>query len=142
MIEHVARTPAALGRQSRDVEAALTRLVDTATRQARGELEPSPQYRIDELARLSSTTTRNIRSYREKGLLPPPRHVGRLSLYGDEHLTRLALINSMLGRGYSMAHIDEMLTAWRSGKQVSDILGLEPALAAAWQIPAELTPTA
>ena len=33
---------------------------------------------IDELARRAGTTTRNVRSYQTRGILPPPRMVGRV----------------------------------------------------------------
>src|SRR5690349_10951820 len=35
------------------------------------------EYRLDDLARISGVTARNIRAYRERGLLDPPRRVGR-----------------------------------------------------------------
>ncbi|GAC69622.1 MerR family transcriptional regulator [Gordonia soli] len=130
-LERAVRSPARVGRQSREVEATVTRLVDSAVRQARGERPPT-EYRIDELARAAGTTTRNVRAYRERGLLPPPRRVGRLALYSDDHLGRLKLIGSMLERGYTSAHIDEMLTALRDGRQLSDILGVETEVADAW----------
>ena len=41
------------------------------------------EYRIDELARLAGTTTRNIRVYRDRGLLHPPLRVGRIALFND-----------------------------------------------------------
>lgn len=34
------------------------------------------EYRIDELAHAAGTTSRNVRAYRERGLLPPPRKRG------------------------------------------------------------------
>jgi DNA-binding transcriptional MerR regulator len=90
------------------------------------------EYRIDDLARLAGTTTRNIRVYRDRGLLHPPLRVGRLALYNDTHLTRLRLISSMLDRGYNIAHVREMLTAWEQGKDLGDVLGLETAIAGTW----------
>jgi DNA-binding transcriptional MerR regulator len=56
----------------------------------------SGEYRIDDLARLAGTTTRNIRVYRDRGLLPPPLRVGRIALFNDAHLTRLRLITSSI----------------------------------------------
>ena len=85
----------------------------------------SGEYRIEELARLAGTTTRNIRVYRDRGLLHPPLRVGRIALFNDTHLTRLRLITSMLDRGYNIAHVHEMLSAWEQGKDVGDMLGLE-----------------
>jgi DNA-binding transcriptional MerR regulator len=90
------------------------------------------EYRIDDLARLAGTTTRNIRVYRDRGLLHPPLRVGRLALFNDTHLTRLRLITSMLDRGYNIAHVREMLSAWEQGKDLGDVLGLETAIAGTW----------
>ncbi|PRC46096.1 MerR family transcriptional regulator, partial [Mycobacterium sp. ITM-2017-0098] len=92
----------------------------------------SGEYRIDELARLAGTTTRNIRVYRDRGLLHPPLRVGRIALFNDTHLTRLRLITSMLDRGYNIAHVHEMLSAWEQGKDLGDMLGLESAIAGSW----------
>ena len=90
------------------------------------------EYRIDGLAREADVTTRNIRAYQERGLLHPPRRSGRLALYDDSHLARLRIIASMLERGYTTAHITEMLTAWEHGKDLADVLGLEKALITPW----------
>ena len=92
----------------------------------------SGEYRIDDLARLAGTTTRNIRVYRDRGLLHPPLRVGRIALFNDTHLTRLRLITSMLDRGYNISHVREMLTAWEQGKDLGDVLGLETAIAGTW----------
>ena len=92
----------------------------------------SGEYRIDDLARLAGTTTRNIRVYRDRGLLPPPLRVGRIALFNDTHLTRLRLITSMLDRGYNIAHVREMLSAWEEGKDLGDVLGLETAIVGTW----------
>jgi DNA-binding transcriptional MerR regulator len=89
-------------------------------------------HRIDDLARLAGTTTRNIRVYRDRGLLPPPLRVGRIALFNDTHLTRLRLITSMLDRGYNIAHVREMLSAWEEGKNLGDVLGLESAIVGTW----------
>ena len=67
--------------------------------------------------------------YRDRGLLPPPLRVGRIALFNDTHLTRLRLITSMLDRGYNIAHVREMLSAWEQGKNLGDMLGLESAIA-------------
>jgi DNA-binding transcriptional MerR regulator len=90
------------------------------------------EYRIEELARMAGTTTRNIRVYRDRGLLHPPLRVGRVALFNDTHLTRLRLITSLLDRGYNIAHVREMLSAWEQGKNVGDMLGLESAIAGTW----------
>jgi DNA-binding transcriptional MerR regulator len=89
-------------------------------------------YRIDELARAAGTTVRNVRAYQDRGLIPPPRREGRAGVYGDGHLARLRLIGSLLERGYTLANIAELLSAWERGQDVGSLLGFETALAARW----------
>ena len=89
-------------------------------------------YRIDELARLAGATVRNIRAYQDRGLIPPPRREGRVGLYSEAHLARLRLIGQLLGRGYSLANIGELLEAWEGGQELGDLLGLEAALTEPW----------
>jgi DNA-binding transcriptional MerR regulator len=116
-------------RGSRDViETAVSQLFDAAVHPH--GVDASGEYRIDDLARLAGTTTRNIRVYRE--LLHPPLRVGRLALFNDTHLTRLRLITSLLDRGYNIAHVNEMLSAWEQGKDLGSVLGLESAIAGTW----------
>jgi DNA-binding transcriptional MerR regulator len=125
------RAPRQIRRSSRDVvENAVTQLFDAAV-QPHG-VAASGEYRIDELAQLAGTTTRNIRVYRDRGLLHPPLRVGRIALFNDTHLTRLRLITSLLDRGYNIAHVHEMLSAWEQGKGVGELLGLESAIAGSW----------
>ncbi len=125
------RAPRQIRRSSRDVvENAVTQLFDAAV-QPHG-VAASGEYRIEELAQLAGTTTRNIRVYRDRGLLHPPLRVGRIALFNDTHLTRLRLITSLLDRGYNIAHVHEMLSAWEQGKGVGDLLGLESAIAGSW----------
>ncbi|MUL81220.1 MULTISPECIES: MerR family transcriptional regulator [unclassified Mycolicibacterium] len=125
------RAPRQIRRGSRDViETAVSQLFDAAV-QPHGAAA-SGEYRIEELARLADTTTRNIRVYRDRGLLHPPLRVGRIALFNDTHLTRLRLITSMLDRGYNIAHVHEMLSAWEQGKDIGDVLGLEDAIAGSW----------
>lgn len=111
------------------IEAAVKQLL-TATIPAprHRSAEPGHTYRVDDIARAAGTTVRNVRAYQERGLLHPPTRVGRASVFDDTHLSRLKLITSMLDRGYTSAHILEMLTAWEHGKDLADVLGLETAL--------------
>jgi DNA-binding transcriptional MerR regulator len=125
------RAPRQIRKGSREViETAVSQLFDAAV-QPHG-VEASDEYRIEELARMAGTTTRNIRVYRDRGLLHPPLRVGRIALFNDTHLTRLRLITSLLDRGYNIAHVHEMLSAWEQGKNVGDMLGLESAIAGSW----------
>src|SRR5579875_2508980 len=132
VLTNLRRAPGRVRRQSREfIESAVSQLFDAAVRQPHG-LPVSGEYRIDDLARLAGTTTRNIRVYRDRGLLHPPLRVGRIALFNDTHLTRLRLITSMLDRGYTIAHVREMLGAWEEGKNLGDVLGLESAIVGTW----------
>lgn len=132
VLANLRRAPKRVRRQSREViETAVSQLFDAAVRHPHGS-PVSGEYRIDDLARLAGTTTRNIRVYRDRGLLPPPLRVGRIALFNDTHLTRLRLITSMLDRGYNIAHVREMLSAWEEGKNLGDVLGLETAIVGTW----------
>jgi len=90
------------------------------------------EFRIDELARHAGTTVRNVRAYQDRGLLPPPRRVGRVGIYDDAHLARLRLVNQLLERGYKLANIDELVTAWEQGHNLGELIGLEVALTGPW----------
>src|SRR5918997_1057500 len=83
---------------------------------------------IDELARLAGTTARNVRLYQERGLLPPPERRGRVGLYGPSHLERLRLVLALIGRGYPMAAIRELLEAWAERRSLGEVLGFEEVL--------------
>ncbi|HEY4378322.1 MAG TPA: MerR family transcriptional regulator [Acidimicrobiales bacterium] len=87
---------------------------------------------IDELARQAQVTSRNVRAYQERGLLPGPRKVGRTGYYDETHVARLRGITSLLGRGYSLAAIGELLTTWERGEDVAQLLGLEEAVGRPW----------
>jgi len=84
---------------------------------------------VDELAARAGTTVRNVRMYQERGLLPPPRREGRKGVYTGEHLRRLRLVLSMLGRGYPLTAIRELVEAWEDRRSLGDVLGFEEALA-------------
>jgi len=88
---------------------------------------------IDELAREAGTTVRNVRVYQDRGLLPPPERRGRLGLYGPDHLRRLRLVLRMLGRGYPLAAIRELVEAWEDQRDIGSVLGLEEVITAPYQ---------
>ena len=85
-------------------------------------------YRLSELATASGVSARNVRAYRERGLLDPPRREGRAAFYDDHHLAQLRTINELLGKGYTSAHILEFFESMRRGHNLADILGLQQAL--------------
>ncbi|WP_072803055.1 MerR family transcriptional regulator [Rhodococcoides yunnanense] len=90
------------------------------------------EYRIDDLAHAAGTTTRNVRAYRERGLLPPPEKRGRVGIYDDSHLARLRLIDILLQRGFTTSHIGDFITGWENGKDLAEVLGLQTAVTAQW----------
>jgi DNA-binding transcriptional MerR regulator len=83
---------------------------------------------LDDLAQISGVSARNIRAYRERGLLDPPRRVGRSAYYDDYHLSQLKTISQLLRRGFNSAHIAEFFTSMRQGADLADILGIQRAV--------------
>jgi DNA-binding transcriptional MerR regulator len=64
---------------------------------------------IDELARAVGMTVRNVRAYASRGLMPPPRLVGRTGYYADEHVSRLTLVRELLAEGYTLAAVERIV---------------------------------
>ncbi|MDQ2826845.1 MAG: MerR family transcriptional regulator [Actinomycetota bacterium] len=87
---------------------------------------------IDELARRSGVTSRNIRAYQTRGLVPPPQMTGRVGYYDSGHLARLKYIAGLQERGFSLAAIQALLDAWDEGRDLTDVLGFEEVLTAPW----------
>lgn len=98
---------------------------------AREQLE-AMEYTIDELARAADTTVRNVRAYQDRGLMDPPERRGRVGIYTQAHLGRLKLISHLLGRGYTLANVQELLRALVDGQELRAILGLEKAINSPW----------
>lgn len=86
------------------------------------------EYRLDDLARVSGVSARNIRAYRERGLLDPPRRIGRSALYDDYHLAQLQTINELLRKGFTSVHIAEFFTSLRDGGDLGELLGIQRAI--------------
>ena len=100
------------------------------------------EFTIDELARTANTTVRNVRAYQDRGLLAPPEKRGRVGFYSEDHLSRLKLIGQMLGRGYTLNNIQEMLDAIDKGYDLRQLLGLTHAITSPWtdEIPKNFNP--
>lgn len=64
---------------------------------------------IDELARETGLSVRNIRSHHARGLLPPPEVRQRVGYYGPEHVGRLRLIQELQGEGFNLKGIQRLL---------------------------------
>jgi DNA-binding transcriptional MerR regulator len=90
------------------------------------------EFTIDELAHRAGTTTRTLRLYQTKGLLPSPRIVGRVGYYSDMHTNRLRMIERLQKRGFSLAGIAELFRIWQEGKSLDELLGIEAAIVARW----------
>ncbi|MFM0553821.1 MerR family transcriptional regulator [Paraburkholderia sediminicola] len=93
---------------------------------------PRNEYTVDELARVTDTTVRNVRAYQDRGLLAPPEKRGRVGVYDDTHASRLKLINHLLARGYTLANIQDLIMAVDEGHDLRSILGLETAIGGRW----------
>lgn len=111
----------------------LRRLAGADGRAALSEAEQETrEFTIDELARTAKTTVRNVRAYQDRGLLPPPERRGRSGIYSDVHLARLRIIGQLLKRGFTLANIRDLITAWEEGRDLNDILGLEVVVTSPW----------
>jgi DNA-binding transcriptional MerR regulator len=76
---------------------------------------------IDELARETGMTVRNIRAHQSRGLLPPPEVRARTGYYGREHVSRLRLIRDMQAEGFNLKAIERLVAvADDGGQQVID----------------------
>jgi len=64
---------------------------------------------IDQLAASVGMTVRNVRAYSSRGLIPPPRLVGRTGYYGEHHERRLRLVRDLLDRGYTLSAVEKAL---------------------------------
>ncbi|MGI8709758.1 MAG: MerR family transcriptional regulator [Acidimicrobiales bacterium] len=71
-------------------------------------MEPG-EVTIDQLAVEADMTVRNIRAHQSRGLLPPPRLVGRTGYYGPGHLRRLRHIKALQDEGLNLRAIAHAL---------------------------------
>jgi len=86
---------------------------------------------IDELARRTGMTVRNIRAHQSRGLLPAPEVRGRTGYYGDEHVARIELIRDMQSEGLNLEAIRRMLEG--VGGASSEMLDFTRALRAPFE---------
>jgi DNA-binding transcriptional MerR regulator len=104
------------------------------------EEELDRELTVDELAARVGMTVRNVRAYAARGLLPPPRLVGRTGYYGRQHVARLLLVREMLAEGYPLTMIERTL-ANAPESASSATLALHRALLAPWLPPEPETTT-
>lgn len=81
------------------------------------------EYRVEELAAEAGVSVEALRSYQSKGLLPPPRHEGRLAIYGEDHAERLREILDLKLQGYSLRMIAHLLSAPSAASPDVPVLG-------------------
>ncbi|HTU14836.1 MAG TPA: MerR family transcriptional regulator [Solirubrobacterales bacterium] len=75
---------------------------------------------IEDLAARTGMTVRNIRAHQSRGLLNPPRVVGRTGFYDEEHIGRIALIRELQEEGFNLEAIKRILD--RAGGSSGDLL--------------------
>jgi DNA-binding transcriptional MerR regulator len=84
------------------------------------------EYTVVELADAAGMTARNVRAYRQRGLLDPPRLAGRRGSYGPAHLGQLRAGHALRARGLSLSQIAVALRE-REGELALELLLTEPA---------------
>jgi DNA-binding transcriptional MerR regulator len=94
---------------------------------------------IDELASRAELPVRTLREYHSMRLLPPPERRGRIGVYGAQHVERLALIGRLQRRGYSLAGIKDLLSAWEAGGDLTTLLGVDSGPAVTDETPLRIT---
>src|SRR5919201_1122770 len=86
---------------------------------------------IDELARRSGMTVRNIRAHQSRGLVPAPEVRGRTGYYGDEHVARIELIKELQADGFNLDSIRKLLES--AGGSSSEVLNFSRTLRAPFE---------
>jgi DNA-binding transcriptional MerR regulator len=83
-------------------------MADSGAKTAKNGAEGA-ELTIDELARKSGMSVRNIRDHASRGLLPPPEVRQRTGYYGPEHLERLKVIKELQSEGFNLKGIKKLL---------------------------------
>jgi DNA-binding transcriptional MerR regulator len=82
--------------------------------------EHIPGVTIDELARRTRLTVRNIRAYQSRGLVPPPELRGRTGYYGEDHVARIELIRELQSEGFNLEAIKRLIEG--AGGETEEVL--------------------
>lgn len=85
----------------------------------------SAQLGIDEFAAQVGMSARSIRAYQARGLLPPPRRVGKRVFYVRDHRKRIETIQRLQRQGFNLVAISALLgddARRRSGEAMIDFL--------------------
>ncbi len=86
---------------------------------------------IDELARRTGMTVRNIRAHQSRGLLPAPVVRGRTGFYGTEHEERINSIRELQADGFKLEAIGRLLES--AGGSSEEVLRFTRALKAPFE---------
>src|SRR3954447_5790804 len=86
---------------------------------------------IDELARATGMTVRNIRAHQSRGLVPPPEVRGRTGYYGPQHVARIELIRELQGEGFNLSSIGRLVES--AGESSTEILDFSRTLRAPFE---------
>lgn len=79
-------------------------------------MPPPEDLTIDELARASGMTVRNIRAHQARGLLPAPEIRARTGFYDQRHVERLRAIQDLQAEGYNLKAIERVLSSGGEGE--------------------------
>lgn len=93
--------------------------------------EATDELTIDELARRTGMTVRNIRAHQSRGLLPPPQVRGRTGFYGPEHEQRIELIRELQADGFKLEAISRLLHS--AGGSTEEVLRFTRAVKAPFE---------
>src|SRR5436309_10001526 len=115
---------------SRRYDAPVSELTDERAR-GNGAAGGEASMTIDELARRTGMTVRNIRAHQSRGLVPPPEVRGRTGYYGDEHLARIDLIKELQADGFNLEAIRRLLEG--AGGSSSEVLNFSRTLRAPFE---------
>jgi DNA-binding transcriptional MerR regulator len=86
---------------------------------------------IDELARRTGMTVRNIRAHQSRGLLPPPEVRGRTGFYGADHVARIELVKELQADGFNLEAIRRLLVS--AGGSTGEVLRFTRAASASFE---------
>lgn len=85
----------------------------------------SGEMTIDELARKTGMTVRNIRAHQSRGLLPAPNVRGRIGYYDQRHVARLDLIQQLQSGGFNLTAIQKLVErAEQTGDDIGNLRNL------------------
>src|SRR2546423_15145555 len=115
-------------RHSRMYDARVTELTDEKARE-NGAASGRASMTIDELARQTGMTVRNIRAHQSRGLLPAPEVRGRTGYYSEDHAARVELIKELQADGFNLESIRRLLSGVAGGSS-AEVLSFSPAIRA------------